>query len=104
MSTPHAAELDKMIQVSLVSRVKQAAAAYRGEPAMLDAYLAALESLADYVGARWSGERIIIPDIAAARQRFLTKRPPVSRPRGTGRLIPFAKSASAGGPSPLTAA
>jgi hypothetical protein len=97
-----------MVQLALVTRIREAATAYRAAPAgssaaAFDRYLAALENLADYVGARWRTEQII-PDIAAARRRFQVKRAPVSRQQGAGRLIPFVKSASAGGSSPITAA
>jgi hypothetical protein len=106
MHTPNAPELDKNIQFLLVTKIRQAANVYRAAPAGSSAealltYVAALENLAEYVADKWRGESTV-PDIAAARQRFPVKHPPV-KPSGAGRVLQFV-AATAAGPTPFNAA
>ena len=106
MQTPNAAELDKNIQFLLVTKIRQAANVYRAAPAASSAealltYVAALENLAEYVADKWRGESMV-PDIAAARQRFPVKRTPVKY-HGAGRVLQFVAAAAAG-PTPFNAA
>jgi hypothetical protein len=107
MSKSHVEELDKSIQFSLVTKIRHAANTYRAAPASssaeaLDTYLAALESLAEYVGSKWRGE-CLVPDISTARKRLRVKQRPHTRRAGTGQLIPFTKAAG-GSSTPFTAA
>jgi len=105
MQTPNA-ELDKDIQFLLVTKIRQAASVYRAAPEGSSAealltYVAALENLAEYVADRWRGKSMV-PDIAAARQRFHVKPTPVKH-NGAGRVLQFV-AAAAGSPTPLNAA
>src|SRR5580700_6256724 len=90
MQTPNAPDLDKNIQFLLVTKIRQAANVYHASPAgssadALLAYVAALENLAEFVADQWRGESMV-PDIAAARQRFQVKRSPVKH-AGAGRVL-----------------
>ena len=69
-------ELDLRIQLSLVTGIRHAASAYNAAPAIvaaaaLEAYLSALESLAEYVAAKWRGARIS-NELPVAGQRVRT--------------------------------
>jgi hypothetical protein len=106
MQTSNAPELGRNIQFLLVTKIRQAASVYRAAPAgssadALSTYVAALETLAEYVADKWRGESIV-PDIAAARQRFPVKSAPVKH-SGAGRVLQFV-AAAAGSPSPFNAA
>ena len=96
MSTTPVQELDRLIQLSLVISVRRAANAHKAEPAdpfpeSLKTYLSALESLAEYVSAKWRGERAV-PEIKAARQRIGVR--PISTKDesgpGIGPFVPLA--------------
>ena len=80
-------ELDLRIQLSLVTSIRHAASAYHaapatGAPAALEAYLSALESLAEYVATKWRGERIS-SELPVAGQRVRTH-------HSTARITQFA--------------
>ena len=101
MPTPNQQELDRRIQHSLVDRVRHASRDYRTASAPLEVYLAALEELADYVGARCQQTRPVLQfplaKPSARRTRSLPKQ------ENSARVIPFAARAQAGG-SPFPAA
>jgi hypothetical protein len=68
--------LDLRSQLSLVTSIRHAASAYNAAPATvapaaLEAYLSALESLAEYVAAKWRGARIS-KELPVAGQRVRT--------------------------------
>jgi len=63
MPRPSSEELDLHIQVSLLAKIRHAANAYNAassnaSPHALENYLSSLESLAEYVAARWRGARV----------------------------------------------
>jgi hypothetical protein len=73
ISTTPSQELDRSIQVSLVTSIRRAANAHKAVPATtpcpdsLETYLLALESLAEYVSAKWRGEAVV-PEFEGGRQ------------------------------------
>jgi hypothetical protein len=80
-------ELDLSIQLSLVTSIRHAASAYNAAPtaaapAALETYLSALESLAEYVAAKWRGERVLSEAPVAGRR--------VRTNHGAARITPFA--------------
>jgi len=83
-------ELDMRIQLSLVTSIRQAASAYNAAPAIaapaaLETYLSALESLAEYVAAKWRGERVLSEAPVAGRR--------VRTNHSAARVTPFAPMA-----------
>ena len=99
MSTTLLQELDRLIQLSLVTSVRRAANAYKAEPAApfpesLKTYLSALESLAEYVSAKWRGERAV-PEIKAARHRIGVRHISAKDESGAG-VVPFVPPAGEG--------
>jgi hypothetical protein len=87
------------IQFALFGRIREAARAYQAAPAeassALANYVTALESLAEYVSARWRGLRL---------QEAPVKHPPIRADR-TSRIIAIAQPTDGSGDAtPLTAA
>jgi hypothetical protein len=107
MSRSSTQELDVRIQFSLVTKIRHAATVYNTAPAnaspeALENYLSALESLAEYVAAKWRGE-LAVAEAPAARHALRIKRKSPPRQESSARIIPFSPPAD-GAPSPLTAA
>jgi hypothetical protein len=105
LSTP---ELDLEIQLSLVAKIRQTAQRYKIAPAesgsaALQAYIAALECLAQHIEARCGASRltrtIFLP---AHRSRARHPISETAKPRSASRVIPFPAANS--GASPITAA
>jgi len=101
--------LDLRIQFSLVNKIRNAAAVYNAasansSPEALQTYLSALESLADYVAAKWRGERTV-PEPTAIRPPLRIKRKLAVKQESTARIIPFSPpGGGAGAPTPFNAA
>jgi hypothetical protein len=102
-------ELDRQIQLALVAKIRQAAHLYKGahsEPGSpaLQAYVAALECLAEHIASKCRESRptteIAVPLRFLHGKRHLSA---VAKLRTESRVIPF-PSANGGGPSPLNAA
>jgi len=102
-------ELDFAIQLSLVAKVKEAAHRYAAEPAesgssALQAYISALECLAEHIEAKCH-ESLLFKTTALPVHRLRAKNSlsATAKPRAGHRVIPFPAGVGAGG-SPLTAA
>ena len=107
MSTSPTQDLDRHIQFSLVSKVRHAANEYHFapetiSPAALETYLFALEALADYVAAKWRGDRAVL-EFPVARKRMKAASRLPARQESPARIIPFVPP-TGGNASPLTAA
>jgi hypothetical protein len=102
-------ELDLAIQLSLVAKVKEAARRYTAEPAesastALQAYISALECLAEHIEAKCHESRLFqTTALPANRLRAKNSLSATAKSRTGHRVIPFPAAQGAGG-SPLTAA
>jgi hypothetical protein len=109
MSTSDTQDLDLRIQFSLVRRIRHAANAYNAAPASssseaFETYLSGLESLANYVAAKWRGERVVL-DISTATHRLRASHRTSVKHECAARIIPFGRaSGGTGNSTPLTAA
>jgi hypothetical protein len=100
-------ELDREIQLSLVVKIREAAQRYKAEPAesgssALQAYITALECLAQHIESRCGVSRLPRTTVLSAHR--LRAKQPVSetaKSRTGTRVIPFP---AANGASPFTAA
>jgi hypothetical protein len=95
MSKISTQELDLQIQLSLVSKIREAARRYKAEPAesgsaALQSYVSALECLAEHIETKCRGLRLAQEALRAQRLRK----------SANPRVIPFPSD----GASPLTAA
>jgi hypothetical protein len=101
-------ELDLAIQLSLVAKVKKAAQRYMAEPAesgstAQQAYISALECLAEHIEAKCHESRLFQTAALPANRLSKNSLSATAKPRTGHRVIPFPAAHGAGG-SPLTAA
>ena len=89
MSKSDQRDSEKRIQTALVHRVRDAGRDYDSASAPLASYVAALEALAAYVGARCQKQRQVLQFPAGKRPSLPLQRP-ASKPPNSGRIIPFA--------------
>jgi len=101
-------DLDRAIQLSLVAKIKEAARRYTAEPAesgsaALQAYISALECLAEHIEAKCHESRLFQTTALPADRLRKNSLSATAKPRAGHRVIPFPAAHGSGG-SPLTAA